>query len=134
MKINITNRDKITAALQDAQSSYKARLMSAEYFYDVANNSIVSLNAMLPKKYQTGAKLTISTDDTVPNNYRYQAEKTQVTIERFKIGWFLVDVRRVDCPNAAGGFATDNVVKLHVSEEQKQIMANQIVQRFHKTI
>lgn len=92
MKINIKNKPKIAAALNELQAQCKVRLMDTIDVDNFVNNVEKRLKELRVKKKDTvGAQLMlINGKGSFSSNYWGHPMSTWITIERFKSGWFLI--------------------------------------------
>ena len=93
MKININNKEKIEAALNEVQSRTKARTISYEDILETIEHIEEKLN--ISKKAMVGVIARVSVQcQHFPANYNGQPMGTEFTIQRFSSGWFLTGVSR----------------------------------------
>lgn len=93
MKININNKEKIEAALNEVQSRAKARTISYEDILETIEHIEEKLN--ISKKAMVGVIARVSLHcQHFPANYNGQPMGTEFTIQRFSSGWFLTGVSR----------------------------------------
>lgn len=93
MKININNKEKIEAALNEVQSRVKARTISYEDILETIEHIEEKLN--ISKKAMVGVIARVSLHcQHFPANYNGQPMGTEFTIQRFSSGWFLTGVSR----------------------------------------
>lgn len=94
MKINVKNRDKVEAALDEVQSGCKARLLTVvEVERAVLKAERERERLGISKKDMVGSRILIM-PEAVPRRYQWQAEGTGARLEYFSTGWFLVSVYR----------------------------------------
>ena len=94
MKINVKNRDKVEAALDEVQSGCKSRLLtSADVTHAVAKAEREREKLGIPRKAMIGSRIFIL-PEAVPRSYKWQAEGTGAGLEYFSTGWFLVSAYR----------------------------------------
>lgn len=92
MKININNKEKIEAALNEVQSRAKARTISYEDILEAIDTIEEKLN--ISKKAMVGVIARVSLHcQHFPANYNGQPMGTEFTIQRFS-SWFLTGVSR----------------------------------------
>ena len=97
MKINIKNELKITAAIKDAEGvRVSARLGSFHQIQANVRGIEKRLNMLLGSaKNWKGVRVEVSENfGPKPGAYRGTPESTQMVIERFGSGWFLIEVNR----------------------------------------
>ena len=93
MKINVNNKEKIEAALNETQSRAKARTISYEDILETIEHIEEKLN--ISKKAMVGVIARASLHcQHFPANYNGQPMGTEFTIQRFSSGWFLTGVSR----------------------------------------
>jgi hypothetical protein len=94
MKINISNTEKIRAAITKAEGGATTRLLEPEWLKKAATKAEEQLFLLrIPEKEWLGCKIR-SNPEKIPNSYNYRAEGTNATLERFSTGWFLISVGR----------------------------------------
>jgi len=123
MRIRICeeNRDKLQAALNDAQGNSRERTITVD---DIINSiKDVEEELKIPKKYMVGIKVVSDQRcQNFPNAYKYTPYSTQYGMERTAIGWFLTWVERKPTKRAG------NYYNLELTEAAK----NALVDRFTK--
>lgn len=93
MKININNKEKIEAALNEVQNRAKARTISYEDILEAIENIEKKLN--ISKKAMIGIRARVSLHcERFSGLYKGIPMGTEFTIQRFPSGWFLVGVSR----------------------------------------
>lgn len=123
MKIRICeeNRDKLQAALNDAQGNSRERTITVD---DIINSiKDVEEELKIPKKYMVGIKVVSDQRcQNFPNAYKYTPYSTQYGMERTASGWFLTWVERKPTKRAG------NYYNLELTEATKTAL----VYRFTK--
>lgn len=93
MKININNKEKIEAALNEVQSRAKARTISYEDILETIEHIEEKLN--ISKKAMVGVIARVSLYcEHFAGSYKGVPMGTEFTIQRFSSGWFLTGVSR----------------------------------------
>ena len=93
MKININNKEKIEAALNEVQSRAKARTISYEDILEAIDTIEEKLN--ISKKAMVGVIARVSLHcEHFAGSYKGVPMGTEFTIQRFSSGWFLTKVDR----------------------------------------
>ena len=96
MKINIKNPSKIYPALEKVNGRATSfTIRKAETVLRVAERAEAQLNA-LPKPDRVGAVAFYTPAGPTANSYKWGAASTQITLERFPTGWFLIGVERAE--------------------------------------
>lgn len=125
MKININNSKKLNAALATVNGNATARTMSVYDCNQVVTKIEKTLNDLLiPKKYWVGASATYS-EQVYCTSYKYEYATTEIKIERFASGWFVVGLRRPNCYPSSSG----NDYKIHLTEESKKIAVEKFFEK-----
>jgi len=126
MKINVSNTDKLAAAIAAAEGPrYSARTITPLQVQFEVDHITADLDRLLAKKDQVGARVIVDQNaQTFPNAYKGTPYSTQFTVERFASGWFVTDVSRHIVMNANARRT------LRLSSEQKEAMADRIVRDF----
>lgn len=96
MKINVSNKEKISTAIKDIEGSLvSARTLDAEMVESMVERIEEKLSSLLPKKDWTKLRFEIDCyAQSFPGSYNGAPESTQFTLERFRSGWFVVDIIR----------------------------------------
>lgn len=93
MKINVNNKEKIEAALNETQSRAKARTISYEDILETIEHIEEKLN--ISKKAMVGVIAHVSLYcEHFAGSYKGVPMGTEFTIQRFSSGWFLTKVDR----------------------------------------
>lgn len=97
MKINVTDSDKIAAALAKTQKRAQVRTLHRTDVLQAAERAELKLEALkIPKKDRPGTSAYYGYEK-FPSSYKWSPEGTLIALERFPTGWFLVDVVRARC-------------------------------------
>ena len=97
MKINVTDSDRIAAALAKVQKRAQVRTLHRINVLQAAERAEMKLEALkIPKKDRYGT-VAYYGYEKFPSAYKWTPEGTLVTLFRFTTGWFLIDVERDDC-------------------------------------
>jgi len=93
MKIK-NDKDKIEAAIIKVEGRATARTCNYEDFKNLVEFAEAKLKGLgLARKYWKGVSANFK-HGPVPNKYSWSAEGTELTIQWFSSGWFLIDVKR----------------------------------------
>lgn len=95
MKINITNEEKLTAAIKEAEGRATARTVTANDIIRVLNN----VGKGIPKTKLSGTIVHYDGAEHFPNAYKYRPESTHWTAENIKGKWYVTNIARCTCPN-----------------------------------
>lgn len=91
--INDTNKDRITAAIQEAEG--KASVRTITYKDIVRSVQRIEKRLGIPKKCMEGVMYNVDVHaQNFPKSYKYSAESTQFVIEFSKRKWRLISVER----------------------------------------
>lgn len=116
MKININNKEKIEAALNEVQSRAKARTISYEDILEAIERIEKKLN--ISKKAMIGVTVRVSLHcQHFPAKYNGQPMGTEFLIQRFPSGWFLTGVARRNVDH-------NRAYRLFFSEAAKEAILN----------
>lgn len=124
MKINVSNTDKLDAAIAAAEGNLcHARCITAVGVQNEVERITYQLDALLAKKDQVGAAVAVDLNaQTFPGAYKGIPYSTQFIVRRFATGWFVTAVSRGRCS------ARRRI--LYLSSEQREAMADRIVREF----
>lgn len=101
MKLNITNTEQLSAAIDSIQKHSKVRTISASDVQGAVKQIEEKLSVLLPKKDWCGISVRVDMNaQTFPGSYRGIPESTVFTVERFPSGWFITSLLRDHCTNA----------------------------------
>lgn len=123
MRIRICkeNRDKLQAALNEAQGKSRERTITVDDI--ICSVKDVEDELRIPKKYMVGIKVVSDQCcQNFPNAYKYTPYSTQFGMERTASGWFLTWVDRRPTKRAG------NQYNLTLTEDAKKAL----VDRFTK--
>ena len=95
MRINITNKEKIEAALAEVQKLSQVRMIGYQDILDAVKYSEEKLSNILLKKDWVGLKVQADPNaQQFPNAYKYRPESTQFVLEKGVNDWFLTRLER----------------------------------------
>lgn len=116
MKINVNNKEKIEAALNETQSRAKARTISYEDILEAIETIEEKLN--ISKKAMVGVTARVSLHcQYFPAKYNGQPMGTEFLIQRFPSGWFLTGMVRSNIDH-------NRTYRLFLSESAKEAILN----------
>jgi len=95
MKIDVSNINKLKAALQTAQGKATARILNVEDIQELAGNAKSELTKFLPKKYHQGSRYIYYEAD-LANAYKYVGATTYIQLEHGYEKWFVTDISRIE--------------------------------------
>lgn len=99
--INVTNTEKLRAALLKAQERATVRCISSDEFAEAVEHIEAKLSGMLFKKDWTGLQFRVNPcAQSFPSAYSYTPESTHFTVVRRPSGWFVSDIERAPCGEA----------------------------------
>jgi hypothetical protein len=128
MKTNVSNKEKIAAALEAVQEKCSARLLSAEDITKSAEGAEKKLDLVgVPKAMRPGTRVVIDRY-RVPNSYNYRADATKAVLTRGASGWFLSEVWRAPCGNVSLG---NNFAPDHISIPESPELLAAILRKHH---
>lgn len=91
--ISETNKDRIKAAIQEAEGKASAR--TVDYDDIVRATQRIEKKLGIPKKYMEGIEYDVDLHaQNFPNAYKYRAESTHFVVEYSKGKWRLVSIGR----------------------------------------
>jgi hypothetical protein len=103
MKINMTNQEKVVAAVDAAQIGCRSRRLDWSDLTSAVAAADKRLESLgIPQKYRVGCTVHLL-PEAVPNSYKYTAYGTSATLTRFTTGWFLANVGRTYARSCSGG-------------------------------
>lgn len=117
MKINITNKEKLTAAIKEAEGRATARTVTANDITRVLNN----IGKGIPKTKLSGTVVHYDGAEYFPNAYKYRPESTHWVAENIKGKWYVTDIHRDTCPNRVRWNTS-----ITYSEEAKQAILDNV--------
>lgn len=96
MKINVTNTEKLRAAIDAVEGSrVSARTLYPHDVQRAVDDIEKRLSGMMLKKDWLGAAFCVDVHaQDFPNAYKGRPESTIFTVQRFASGWFITDIRR----------------------------------------
>ena len=95
MKINIKNTEKLNAELEKVQIRARARLVFAADVQSSIGSIEMKLRRMLHKNDWTGVRFDLDPNaQSFASAYKGVPESTQLTVERFPSGWFVIGICR----------------------------------------
>ena len=98
MKINLQNDEKLNKAIDAVESRARARCISAHHIQSSVKQIETTLRHMLHKKDWSGVRFEIDPNaQSFPSSYKGTPESTQVIVERFPSGWFVIGLGRDIC-------------------------------------
>lgn len=101
--ISETNKDRIKAAIQEAEGKASAR--TVEYDGIVRACGRIEKKLGIPKKYLEGIRYDVDLHaQNFPNAYKYRAESTHFVVEYSKGKWRLVSIERAYTRTAGHDF------------------------------
>jgi len=102
--INEANKDKLTAAIKEAEGRASVRCITAEDIIMAADKITKRLGVTKKNLIGSVALVDINAQD-FPNAYRYTPESTQFRMEYTASGWAVTEIMRART-HAAGHAAT----------------------------
>lgn len=124
MKINVTNTEKLSAAIKEAEYRVSARTITADEIQKEVKLIESKLSLILAKKDWVGVVLHIDLNaQSFPSAYRGAPESTQFRLERFSSGWFVTGLGRHRCQGSRKN-------ELTLTESQKEKLAEYIQTNF----
>jgi hypothetical protein len=124
MKINITDKEKIQKAINNAEGKARERVL----YYANIETAIVraekKLSALeIPKRAWFGCSVILE-PEKVPNSYRNIPKGTWAEIKRFASGWFLVKCYRGNSGSCSYG--SGPTYRLNITPEAKAAIPDRI--------
>lgn len=103
INIKEANRDKINAAIKEAEGRATARTINYDDIVDDITNIETKLN--IAKKHMTGCYAWVDHNaQAFPSAYKYKPESTHYCIQRTASGWVLVSVDRMTTNSPSGRY------------------------------
>lgn len=94
-KINITNTEKLAAAIREAEGRATARTVTVA---DIIN----TLDRIkVPKSKLSGTKVHWSGGQKFPSAYKFRPDSTHWTAENVSGKWYVTNIWRDTCPNVS---------------------------------
>jgi len=112
MKILITNEEKLTNAITEAEGKATARTVTAKDIVRVLSRITV------PKVHLDGTTVHYDGAEHFPNAYKYRPESTHWEAKNVKGKWYVTDVYRATCPNRS----KSNVKIVYSDDAKKYIL------------
>ena len=109
-KINITDTEKLAAAIKEAEGRATARTVSVKEIQYV----IEEVSKDIPKAMLHGTKVYYDGAQHFPNAYKYRPESTHWEAENVRGRWYITSIYRYTCPNRRRN------TRVEYSEEAKQ--------------
>ena len=117
MKINITNREKIDAALKEVQDKCRTRCLDPDDLLSAIGKAEEVLESLCLRKAAWNDCTVEILPEKVANSYKSTAYGTAATITRGATGWFLTWTNRARCQSAPYG--ADKTECLNLTNEAK---------------
>lgn len=95
MKINITNEEKLTQAIKEAEGRSTARTVKA----DDISYVLEKVSKGIPKAKLSGTIVRYDGAEHFPNAYKYRPESTHWVAENINGKWYVTSIFRGTCPN-----------------------------------
>ena len=115
MKINIKNKDKIEAILDEVNGKSERHTFTTAVRIQMLLEAVENRlrNSNLVKKDMIGTFVIATSGKPVSSSYKYERRATRVEFERTSTGWFMTRVRPIEIrPNEGGA------VHIHLTWEQ----------------
>lgn len=95
MKINVTNEEKLSQAIKEAEGRATARTVTATQIRD----ALKKIAPGVARAKLNGTKVTYNGAEHFPGTYKYRPESTHWTAENIKGKWYVTSIYRDTCPN-----------------------------------
>lgn len=95
-KINVSNVEKITSALQSAELKTRVRKLDPAFLVEAVKRAEKQLGTLLLKKDWKGIRVLVDAagGERFPSSYQGVPESTQLTLEFSGSTWFVTSVER----------------------------------------
>jgi hypothetical protein len=118
MKINVSNKEKINTAIKGFEGNLvSVRTLDADMVESMVERIEEKLSCLLLKKDWINLRFKVDYHaQSFPGSYNGTPESTQFTLERFRSGWFVVDINR-DFTR----FETQVIIPVNLDTKQKEV-------------